>query len=111
MGTQATRKNGSAARNTQTGVYGHLFGDSTSKTGLDSAWNQVDPTVLQNIVWAIDAMGGSVTIGSNRKGTAYFFKVYIGQPYPPMYFDGDEEGRAAMREWADRLVEAAANAV
>lgn len=111
MATEGNRKNKGKGSNSATRPYGHLFGESTSKSGLDADWNAVDPTVLSRIIWSIDTMGGSVTIGSNKKGTAYYFKVYLGAPYDPMYFDGDEAGRAEMSEWAERLVEEAANTV
>lgn len=97
-------KNGRNPKGAPSSPLGSLFGESTRKTGLDADWNAVDPNVLHQIVWAVDALGGSVTIGSNKKGNAYFFKVYAGQPFDPVYFDGDEEGRTAMREWADRLL-------
>lgn len=110
MATQGNAKN--TRNNKQSGDkrYGHLFGESTTKSNLDAAWNEVDPVVLHNIVWAVDAMGGSITIGTNRKGTAYYFKVYLGAPYDPVYFDGSSEGRAEMSEWAETLVKAAAEA-
>ena len=90
--------------------YGHLFGESTTKQGLDAAWNEVDPVVLRDCIWAIDALGGSVTIGTNKKGTAYYFKVYLSAPFDPVYFDGSAEGRAALGEWVEQLVAAAAAA-
>lgn len=111
MAASATSKNGRNTLKSPNSALGHLFGESTRKSSLDANWNEVSPTVLLSIVWAVDALGGSVTIGSNKKGTAYFFKVYIGQAFDPVYFDGDEEGRAEMAAWSDRLMEAAAGAM
>lgn len=108
MAQKYSDKNGRKSTGATNGALGSLFGESTRKSGLDSDWNSVDPAVLHQIIWAVDALGGSVTVGSNKKGTAYFFKVFIGQPFDPVYFDGDDEGRAAMREWADRLMTHAA---
>lgn len=100
----ATDKRSTKAPSTQRSDLGHLFGESTRKTGLDADWNQVQPEVLRDLVWAISTLGGSVTIGSTRKGNAYSVKVYIGAPYDAMYFDGDEEGRTRMAEWVQSLV-------
>lgn len=111
MATQGNRKNKSEGAQSGKRPYGHLFGQSTTKSGLDADWNAVNPAVLLRIIWAIDTMGGSVTIGTNKKGTAYYFKVYLGAPYDPVYFDGDDAGRAEMSEWGERLVEEAANTV
>lgn len=91
-----------------TSPLGHLFGESTRKTGLDADWNQVQPDVLLRIVWAVDHFGGAVTFSTTKKNTAYCIKVYLGAPQNPVYFDGDEEGRAALAEWADLLVQAVA---
>lgn len=92
------------------GAIGHLFGQSTRKTGLDADWNQVQPNVLLSIVWAIDVLGGAVTFSTTKNNNAYCIKVYLGAPYDPVYFDGDDEGRAALSEFADQLVAAAAEA-
>lgn len=83
---------------------GHLFGESTRKTGLDADWNAVEPFVLHKAIWAINELGGAITFSTTKSGSAYVFKVYIGAPYSPVYFDGDEEGRAAMTAWVDDLV-------
>lgn len=85
-----------------------MFGTSARKTGLDADWQQIEPIVLLNLVWAVDFFGGSVTLGSTRNNSAYVVKVYIGQAFDPVYFDGDAEGRESMRAWVDDLVLAAA---
>lgn len=85
-----------------------LFGSNSRKVGLDADWLAVEPALLLNLVWAVDFFGGSVTLGSTRNNSAYVVKVYIGAPFDPMYFDGDEEGRAALAAWVDSLVTAAA---
>jgi len=102
---QSRKKNGVP---TQNHALGHLFGESTKKSNLDADWNQVQPSVLLAIVWAVNQFGGATTFSTTRKGNAYCIKVYLGAPYDPLYFDGDDEGRAAMQEWADNLVAAAA---
>lgn len=104
----STSPNGKTSKPKANNQYGSLFGESTRKTGLDADWNVVDSHVVLRIVWAVTTLGGSVTLGSNKKGTAYYAKVYLGQPFDAVYFDGDEEGRAALAEWADRLVNFAA---
>ena len=86
----------------------HLFGQSTRKTGLDADWNQVQPHVLASIIWACDYFGGAVTFSTTKNNQAYVVKVYMGQPFDPMYFDGDDEGRERLTAWADSLVIAAA---
>lgn len=103
--------NGRKSGNAVHGSLGHIFGQSTRKSDLDADWNSVEPVVLHRIIWAVDFLGGSVTFGSTRNGSAYTIKVYLGAPYDPVYFDGDDEGRAGMSAFADQLVEAAANAV
>lgn len=90
------------------GKFQSLFGESTRKANLDADWNIVDPNVVFRAVWAISTLGGSITLGTNKKGTAFYIKVYLGAPYDAVYFDGDADGAAALAEWVDRLVEAAA---
>lgn len=106
--TNQGRTSGQSVRTPSNEVAGRLFGQSTRKSGLDADWNQVDSTVLHRIVWAVDFLGGAVTFSTTKANSAYCVKVYMGQPYDPMYFDGDDEGRAALAAWAEQLVEAAA---
>jgi len=104
----SSSKAGGSSRKNASHAFGHLFGQSTRKTGLDADWNQVQPTVLHSIIWAVSQLSGSVTFGTTKNGQAYTIKVYLGAPYDPMYYDGDEEGRARLAEWADQLVAAVA---
>lgn len=109
MATQTKQGNrsgsmGKSARND----LGHLFGESTRKTGLDADWSRVDKDVLHSIIWAIDTLGGAVTFSTTKNNNAYCIKVFMGAPFDPMYFDGDDEGRAALAAWTERLVEEAA---
>lgn len=90
---------------------GHLFGESTKKSGLDADWNEVEPGVLHQAIWAVNQLGGAITFSTTRKGSAYVFKVYLGAPYDPVYFDGDSEGRERMAGWVQDLVIAVAENV
>jgi len=109
--SQGRSKNGasnkSSGRQASAGVRS-LFGSSISKTGLDADWSEVDPVLLRDVIWAVDFLGGAITFSTTRNGKAYVFKVYMGEPFDPMYFDGDEEGRAEMRAWVESLVATAA---
>lgn len=81
------------------------------KTGLDADWGSVQPELLRDLLWAVCFFSGSVTLGATRSGEAYSIKLYIGEPFDPVYFDGDEEGRAEMGAWIETLVKAAAESV
>lgn len=82
-----------------------LFGGSIKKDGLDADWQRVSGEMLVRLLWAFDQLGGSVTLSTTKKGNAYVVKGYIGKAFEPIYFDGDDEGRAAFAEWVDQLVE------
>lgn len=71
-------------------------------------WAEVDAGVIHNIVWAISEMGGTAQFGRTKNSKAYTLKLYVGTPYPPQYFDGNAEGRAALANLAQALVEAVA---
>lgn len=87
-----------------------LLGGSTDKGHLDADWNAVEPSTIHAIVWAVTAMGGTVQFGTTKNCKAYTVKIYISRPYDPVYFDGNEEGRAAFAALASALVEAVAGA-
>lgn len=88
-----------------------LFGSSARKTGLDADWNLVEPSVIWEAVRWIDYLGGAITFSTTRNNNAYVFKVYIGAPYEPVYFDGDAEGRERMSEWVSSLAQQIAEGI
>jgi hypothetical protein len=104
IGKQSSKK----ASKASVGSVGHLFGQSTRKSNLDADWLELDAQVLLRLVWAVDFFGGAVTLSTTKNGAAYVVKVFMGAPFDPMYFDGDEEGRASMAAWVESLVVAAA---
>jgi len=85
-----------------------LTGKGSGGANLDADWNQVEPNVLRDILWAVSMLGGSVTFGQTKSGRAYSVKLYIGAPFDPLYFDGSAEGRAEMADFAERWVTYAA---
>lgn len=85
-----------------------LLGVKPNKEKLYADWADIDPGIIQNIVWATVEMGGTVQFGRTKNGYAYTIKMYVGKAYDPIYFDGNEDGRAAMAELAVSLVEAVA---
>lgn len=104
MGTSKHKVNGKVNHSLDS-----LFPTSTSKSNLDADWNALNPQVVIRVIWAISTLGGTVQFSCTKNGNAYKVSVYIGKPYDPIYFDGNDEGRAAFAEWADSLVEHAAN--
>lgn len=85
-----------------------LLGVKPNKDKQYAEWADVDPGIIQNIVWATVEMGGTVQFGRTKNSAAYTIKMYVGKAYDPIYFDGNEEGRTAMAELAVALVEAVA---
>lgn len=85
-----------------------LLGVQRKDTDDYADWAEVEPGVLANLVWAVSEMGGTVQFGRTKNSKAYTVKLYVGEAYPPQYFDGNNEGRAALAALAQALVEAVA---
>lgn len=85
-----------------------LLGGTEDKSALDADWNMVAPETLHAMVWSLSHLGGTVQFGTTKNNKAYTIKIYLGKAYDPIYFDGDDAGRAAMSTLAQALVETAA---
>lgn len=85
-----------------------LLGVKKEKENLYADWAEVDAGIVSNLVWAASEMGGTIQFGRTKNCYAYTIKLYVGKPYDPIYFDGNDEGRASMAEMAVALVEALA---
>lgn len=82
-----------------------LLGASKDTGHLDANWNEVEPGIIATLVYCATFLGGTVQFGSTKNNKAYTIKLYIGRAYDPIYFDGDDAGRAEMAALAQSFIE------
>lgn len=61
-------------------------------------WGGCDCSLLQEVVVAITAMGGAVTIGLSRDGGAHSMTLLLDQERTTMWFNGDADLDAELQE-------------
>lgn len=98
-------------RNMRNGVQNHaadwLFEEATGTNEGDADYNQIEPSILASLVWSTVHMGGNIQLGATKDGSTYVLRFFFGTPKKPMYFEGTDEGRAALLEFADKLLKQA----